>query len=233
MIATRIDNSLRDRLFGLFLKSDGTAAEDFWKRLLMRSIEDNTVSGIAPDRFVINIPTGMIESSEQFELIRRNAAGIINKYCLEMEYKQNQITSVELNVISKGRHYPEVFSYITRVAHAQNGVIAEIFDTSAEKRRIVGHLLLEGKRKYIIGRSDKSGICLEHRYISGHHAIVSVGSGGVVVRDLNSTNGTIVNGRRLEPNCSYTVSLPASVTIGKVFQLTLKYFNGTTINTVH
>jgi len=48
-----------------------------------------------------------------------------------------------------------------------------------------------------IGRSDQSDIRLDGLLISNNHARISQTSQGVVIEDLNSTNGTYVNGQRI------------------------------------
>lgn len=48
------------------------------------------------------------------------------------------------------------------------------------------------------GRNPEAGIFLDDVTVSRHHASFSVADGGLVVRDLGSTNGTYVNGRRVE-----------------------------------
>ena len=48
-----------------------------------------------------------------------------------------------------------------------------------------------------IGRRDSNTIPLEDRMASGHHAEITRDLNGVTVRDLGSTNGTLVNGRRV------------------------------------
>jgi len=49
-----------------------------------------------------------------------------------------------------------------------------------------------------IGRSDDSEVALTDAQASRHHAAVSLEPGGFVVQDLNSSNGTFVNGRKLD-----------------------------------
>jgi hypothetical protein len=46
----------------------------------------------------------------------------------------------------------------------------------------------------MIGRSPKSGLCLDSRYVSRNHAALLVTRDDVVIVDLKSTNGTLVNG---------------------------------------
>ena len=48
-----------------------------------------------------------------------------------------------------------------------------------------------------IGRSDQSDIRLDGLLISNNHARISRNSAGVIIEDLNSTNGTYVNGQRI------------------------------------
>lgn len=49
-----------------------------------------------------------------------------------------------------------------------------------------------------IGRSEESEIVLLDPGVSRAHAVVEIKAGAAVVRDLGSTNGTFVNGRRVE-----------------------------------
>jgi FHA domain/Protein of unknown function (DUF3662) len=54
---------------------------------------------------------------------------------------------------------------------------------------------IEGKVR--VGRSEESEIVLLDPSVSRAHAIVEIDAGAPVVRDLDSTNGTFVNGRRI------------------------------------
>lgn len=49
-----------------------------------------------------------------------------------------------------------------------------------------------------VGRAETSDICLEAQGISRHHATVTVKGGGVALRDEGSSNGTFVNGQRIQ-----------------------------------
>jgi hypothetical protein len=48
-----------------------------------------------------------------------------------------------------------------------------------------------------IGRSADADITIADSFVSSRHARVSPGPGGPVVEDLGSTNGTVVNGKRI------------------------------------
>src|SRR5947207_7076252 len=52
---------------------------------------------------------------------------------------------------------------------------------------------------FMVGRSEDSHFCLPHdRYFSRHHCIVEIAPPQAFLRDLGSTNGTYVNGVRVE-----------------------------------
>jgi hypothetical protein len=62
----------------------------------------------------------------------------------------------------------------------------------------VGHVLDIPAGYSEIGRLPGSGIRLDEDGVSRHHAGLSRAAGQITVRDLGSTNGTYLNGRRLD-----------------------------------
>ncbi len=75
----------------------------------------------------------------------------------------------------------------------------ELKDTREMPRIIVtrdGNTLAEyslSKRECIIGRDKMADIVIEDKYVSKLHAMLQLYNNGVVLLDLNSTNGTLVN----------------------------------------
>src|SRR5260370_7052100 len=52
---------------------------------------------------------------------------------------------------------------------------------------------------FMIGRSEDAQFCLPHdRFFSRHHCILEIAPPQAFLRDLGSTNGTFVNGMRVE-----------------------------------
>ncbi len=49
-----------------------------------------------------------------------------------------------------------------------------------------------------IGRAEDNDLVIKDMAVSRHHAVIDKTTGGYLVRDLHSTNGTMVNGRRVE-----------------------------------
>jgi pSer/pThr/pTyr-binding forkhead associated (FHA) protein len=50
-------------------------------------------------------------------------------------------------------------------------------------------------RETLVGRSSRNHIQIEDRMVSAEHAVIRVEPEGVLIQDLESTNGTLVNGR--------------------------------------
>ncbi len=62
-----------------------------------------------------------------------------------------------------------------------------------------------------IGRAAESDIVIGDDFISSRHARVSAIRGGAVLEDLGSTNGTVLNGRRIEA--------PSPLSAGDIIEL--------------
>jgi chromosome segregation ATPase len=74
----------------------------------------------------------------------------------------------------------------------QPEMVAELIRMDGD--RPVTHVLARRTR---IGRAQTSELQIESSSVSRHHALVLVGSREVIIEDLNSTNGVIVNGRKI------------------------------------
>jgi adenylate cyclase len=62
----------------------------------------------------------------------------------------------------------------------------------------VGDAIALVRPRLRVGRRESCDICLRHPNVSGIHCELSFRGGYWVVRDLHSTNGVKVNGRRVE-----------------------------------
>ncbi len=68
---------------------------------------------------------------------------------------------------------------------------------SVEEGERIRHIPLN-KSKFTIGRKPDRDLCLSAGTVSGKHAEIIVTDGALVLRDFNSTNGTYVNGHRID-----------------------------------
>ena len=105
---------------------------------------------------------------------------------------------------------------------AAGGAAAPV-ECAAELIRIDGpnqttHVL---SRRTRIGRAPGCEMQIESTSVSRHHAMVMMGPRDVVIEDLNSTNGVLVNGRKVS---RHTLSDGDLVTIGDAqFKLSVKF----------
>jgi hypothetical protein len=83
---------------------------------------------------------------------------------------------------------------------------------------IIQEYCLPEKGVIHIGRAPGSDICLTNsRIISRHHATVSRRDDQYVLCDENSSNGTLINGERLEPRALYPLYDSDQVRIGDYY----------------
>ena len=69
----------------------------------------------------------------------------------------------------------------------------------------------------VVGRNDtKADVYFFHESISREHCMFECINHRVTVRDLGSTVGTAINGKKLEPNTPYFIEDGAKITVGKV-----------------
>lgn len=60
------------------------------------------------------------------------------------------------------------------------------------------HFFVKCNHDFSIGRSEKSNICIsQDPYVSRAHAKIFIQKGEVIIEDLNSKNGTLLNGHQL------------------------------------
>ena len=76
--------------------------------------------------------------------------------------------------------------------------------------------ILKKKTHWLIGWDPgKCDIVVDSQYVSSKHCILFLEDGGFAVEDLGSTNGTYVNGRKLESRKRISVGLSDNITLGR------------------
>ncbi len=59
--------------------------------------------------------------------------------------------------------------------------------------------------KNFVGRDEVCDVQIDHRLLSRKHAVIAVSNDQVAIRDLDSTNGTMVNFKRIQDACPIQV----------------------------
>lgn len=84
-------------------------------------------------------------------------------------------------------------------ARAETGIAPGQLVVTRSRVLAAGTIVQAGPVPTTIGRADDNALVLDgDDYASGHHARVESGLDGTWVIDLGSTNGTYVNGERIE-----------------------------------
>ena len=76
-----------------------------------------------------------------------------------------------------------------------------------------GMTLLLGAKVAGLGRASDNDVIIQSPTVSRHHARVTETQYGFVLRDLDSTNGTYVNGRKIPP-VGYLLSSGDKIRLG-------------------
>ena len=76
--------------------------------------------------------------------------------------------------------------------------------------------LLESDSGLLVGRSARANFVIEHDSVSRNHARFLLERGALCLEDLDSMNGTWVDGQKLEPNTPVPLVPGGIVEIGKI-----------------
>ena len=79
----------------------------------------------------------------------------------------------------------------------QISVGLEVIDPGISKTLKIGSVV-PISREVTIGRREDNVVVIEEGYVSGHHARIFQRNDNYVLEDLKSTNGTILNGEKIE-----------------------------------
>ena len=96
-------------------------------------------------------------------------------------------------------------------APSSGGAGTRIVITSGPK---AGLELPLGRDALTIGRSSESGLVIRDDYTSSHHARLLLRGEQWLLQDLQSTNGTFLDGHRVSPDAPVPVSFGVPVKVG-------------------
>ncbi len=105
----------------------------------------------------------------------------------------------------------------TRMAIDQGLVMSGVDPEGQPVRLEIGTHELRASGGVVIGRSEGLAQCLINRdTVSGSHARIKVDGGRILIEDLDSTNGTSINGRQLSPRHPSEIRLGDQIAFGKL-----------------
>jgi pSer/pThr/pTyr-binding forkhead associated (FHA) protein len=72
------------------------------------------------------------------------------------------------------------------------------------------------KSDVVVGRSQTCDLAIPHESISRNHCRVEIVKGAFYITDLDSSNGTFIEGRKLDPHKRMPFDSKSNITIGKL-----------------
>ena len=133
----------------------------------------------------------------------RNLRGVLERTRGQLEEREFLIRRLERSESNNANVLGRIQTSIERLGSVPTNLTgtatAAAADWSAELIRIDGvapvtHVL---SRRTRIGRATGCELQIESGSVSRHHALIVVGPREAIIEDLNSTNGVIVNGRKV------------------------------------
>lgn len=114
----------------------------------------------------------------------------------------NSTNGTQLNGqrIQAGTPHPVRFGDVLRIGDLTGNWVSLVLHSAAgeaPRALSLGLLDLANQTNVLIGRDPKAYLHLNHPTVSYHHAQLIQQAHGLLIKDLNSTNGTFVNGQRI------------------------------------
>ena len=195
-------------------------------RKLAKELDDNRVQSLsrtyAPNEYVVWLST---DDRKQFEGYESDLRNELSGYLLEharrervslatrptIEFRTDERLrlgefGIQARLVHPGREdedEPSQGEHGHTMVYSVSDRIAEPLREADPRRgsavlRVDGRTELLGSGGGVIGRSRDCDVTVEDANVSRHHAEVRPSGGSWIVRDLGSTNGVKVNGRRIQ-----------------------------------
>ena len=190
-----LERRLERMVEGVFRRSSGSIRPIELGRRLVREMDDNRTVDVKGRRMVPNDFEVLLSADDHAsfndieDTLTTELAEAAREYAREEAYHFIGPVRVGLTVdngLRTGR-----FGIVSQLKQAPGGVGAGSLVMPSGQ-----HVGL-GEDVTTIGRLPESTITIDDGNVSREHARISAGSGGYVVADLGSTNGTLVNGVRI------------------------------------
>ena len=164
-------------------------------RRLIREMDDQRsvdVKGrrIVPNQYIIHLSPRDFDGFSDIETaLRSELVEAAREYAREEGY--HFMGPVTVNLQAESSLKPGRFGIVAQLRQAPGGtLLGALILPSGERVEL-------RERTVVIGRMTEADITLADQNVSRRHAQVRAASGGYLVSDLGSTNGTMLNGQRL------------------------------------
>jgi len=132
------------------------------------------------------------------------------------EANQPVVVSAPVIPAAPLNNMPETSDALPVVDAADLQIIPSKLVLTAGPRK--GQELRLDRREVTIGRADNADLVIRDEFASTHHAKLVLMNGEWLIQDLNSTNGTFVNGKRVGTPMTLKANVPVQIG-NSVFEL--------------
>jgi hypothetical protein len=132
------------------------------------------------------------------------------------EANQPVVVSAPVIPAAPLNNMPETSDALPVVDAADLQIIPSKLVLTAGPRK--GQELRLDRREVTIGRADNADLVIRDEFASTHHAKLVLMNGEWLIQDLNSTNGTFVNGKRVGTPMTVKANVPVQIG-NSVFEL--------------
>ncbi|MFH5821371.1 FhaA domain-containing protein [Georgenia sp. AZ-5] len=168
---------------------------------------------VVPNEFVVELSPGDMEQIEQWgaDTLAEEIAGAATEHAASQRYSfvgPVEVTFAEDDSLTTGRFKVRSASRRGAVAPATSSVASPrhpIVDIDGQRYLLTGPVT-------VIGRGSDADIIVDDSGVSRRHLEIRVTPAGVIATDLGSTNGTFVEGHRID---AATLVDGNTITIGR------------------
>ena len=191
-----LERRLERMVEGVFRRSRGSIRPIELGRRLVREMDDNRTVDVKGRRMVPNDFTVLLSAGDHASFSEIESALVTELAEAAREYAREEayhfIGPVRVGLSVDNELRTGRFGIVSQLKQAAGGVGAgSIVLPSGERIDL-------GEHTTTVGRLPESTITIDDGNVSREHAKIKAGNNGYVVQDLGSTNGTLVNGQRID-----------------------------------
>jgi len=212
MIATQIDGRIRKGIIGAVRKIFPRLTLERILSISINELEMNVLEFegelYSPDTFTLIVDEETHKILQEHKIIK-HLKPELEAYISMRDYKLQSGLSVEISSVS----FPENGMLEVLTSFGQPNTA---FFTLTILNENTDTFLLKRPGTYVAGRSENADMIIKEPHVSKRHVeFFLVNSSGLFIRDLNSTNGTVINGVPLFGRLYRKLAKGDSVRLGK------------------
>ena len=212
MKATRLESKIRKGLFGLFCGMSSRLTVEKLLTFIVIELEEKVKNGderfIAPNIFHIMVNGTMMDTLEEKDITGTLESKLASYAYLKGYEFEDDIFIKFIPVSFIGKRMVQVFCHFSE---------KEDFNLKLRLNgEEIGKYKLNKNAKYVLGREKDCDVVIADPMVSKKHIKVFIDSASnLFIKDLNSKNGTVINGLQLIPGFYRKIARGNIIALGK------------------